>query len=130
MKLAIATWNNRVAPVFDVAGSVTLVKIQGGTIIERREVSMDRYDSSAKVRFLLEEGVHELVCGAISRDVEGLVRESGIRLFPFIAGDTEAVIQAWMGRQLDSSAYWMPGCGRRRWGNRHGRGRGCGAGGV
>jgi predicted Fe-Mo cluster-binding NifX family protein len=124
MKLAITVWNQRVAPVFDSAGTALILELRGAQVIQRHEMDLDQADPDAKLRLLRQEGVRELICGAITRQVETRAQEQGIRVLPFVAGDLETVIQAWMGRRLDNDAFSMPGCGcggRRR---RHGRGPG------
>lgn len=122
VKLAIPVWNRRVAPVFDSAARVMILDVRRDRWIDRREVELDEDDPAAKVRFLRDEGVRELICGAISRDIEMLALGQGIRVFAFVAGDVEAVIQAWLSRQLDKGVYSMPGC--RCGGRRHRGGRG------
>lgn len=119
MKLAITVWNERIAPVFDSAGKAVILEVCRGSMTGRREIELGKADPAGKVRLLREEGVRELICGAVSHDVDILLRSGGIRVLPFVAGDVEEVIQAWMGRQLDNDRYSMPGCfcggRRRRW---------------
>ena len=122
MKLAITVWNQRIAPVFDSARTVIIMEIRDGCETGRRSLDMDQMDPAGKAWLLRNEGVNELVCGAISREVEAMVQDQGIHVIPFIAGDMESVIQAWIGRQLDHDTYSMPGCGYRR--RRRGQGRG------
>jgi predicted Fe-Mo cluster-binding NifX family protein len=124
MKLAITVWNQRIAPVFDSARNAIIVELRDGHVIGRHELDMDRIDPAGKAWLLRTEGVRELVCGAISYEVEAMVRDQGIRVVPFIAGDVELVIQAWIERQLENDSYSMPGCGYRQRRRGHGRGRG------
>jgi hypothetical protein len=37
----------------------------------------------------------------------------GIRVIPFVTGDVDAVIHAWLTTGLNSGAFLMPGCCRR-----------------
>jgi predicted Fe-Mo cluster-binding NifX family protein len=55
--------------------------------------------------FLRDLGVGTLVCGAISREYEWALLESGIDLLSFIAGSVDDVIAAWTRGSLERSAF-------------------------
>ncbi|MDO9585929.1 MAG: NifB/NifX family molybdenum-iron cluster-binding protein [Syntrophales bacterium] len=117
MKVAFATWNNRIAPVFDVARQVRLVEIADGRIVHEDNESLPENLPAGKAIRLAELGIGRLVCGAISRPLHEMVAAYGIRVIPFVAGDLREVIQAWISGGLDSDTFAMPGCfgrGRRR----------------
>lgn len=72
-----------------------------------------------KLRFLLSKDVGVLICGAITEDAAVLLRDSGIKVYPFVAGEVSAVIDAWRIAWRNGRTYldnfFMPGCrGRRR----------------
>ena len=81
---------------------------------------------------IVKLGVEVLICGAISRPLAEMITDSGIRLIPFLSGDVEEVIQAFLAGNLPNSAFLMPGCCGRRRRFRSGRGRGAqrGRGGI
>jgi predicted Fe-Mo cluster-binding NifX family protein len=113
VKAAFASWNDRIAPVFDVARWIQLVEIEAGQIISqnRARVACDMPNQKASRLAELEVGI--LVCGAISRPMQAIIKAYGIEVIPFITGDLQEVIQAWQKGQL-SAAYTMPGCARRQ----------------
>lgn len=115
MKAAFAAWDDRVAPVFDVAREIHLVEVRaGGIVAEGREVLADQLPAQRALR-LVELGANTLVCGAISRPMQALVSAYGIEVIAFVAGDLREVIQAWLSGGLPSGRYAMPGCcGRSR----------------
>lgn len=110
MKTAFPFWNNRIAPVFDVARQLLVVEVDAGRILSESEETMPADDLGAKVECLTRLGVHTLVCGAISRPMQGLVSSSGITLIPFVAGDLHEVIQAWIEGRIHDDSFAMPGC--------------------
>jgi predicted Fe-Mo cluster-binding NifX family protein len=124
MKAAFATWNNRIAPVFDVAPVVSIVEAKDGRLVgEPQEARLDGVLMN-RVRRLVELGVDTLVCGAISRPLHDMVASQGVRLIPFVAGDLDKVVRAWLNGELAGGAFAMPGCYRRRRHRFHGmRGR-------
>lgn len=110
MKTAFPFWNNRIAPVFDVARQLLVVEVDAGRILSESEETIPADDLGAKVECLARLGVHTLVCGAISRPMQGLVSSSGITLIPFVAGDLHEVIQAWIEGRIHDDSFAMPGC--------------------
>jgi len=120
-KTAFAYWDDRIAPVFDIARRIHVVEADSGKIVaETREVLADDPPVQKALR-LVELGVGTLVCGAISRPFLEMVAANGIQVIPFVAGGLSEVIQAWLGGNLESDTFVMPGCirsGRRRRGIR------------
>ncbi len=113
-KTAFSSWNSRIAPVFDVAGRICLVETEAGRILSETTEILPAEESVEKVRQLTRLRVNTLVCGAISRFLHDLVRSSGITVVPFVAGDLQEVIHAWIEGRLGDS-FAMPGCcGRER----------------
>jgi predicted Fe-Mo cluster-binding NifX family protein len=124
MKAAFATWNNRIAPVFDVAPVVSIVEVNDGKLTgEAQEAHLDGMPMNRVLR-LVELDVGTLVCGAISRPLHNMVASQGIRVIPFVAGDLDKVVRAWLNGELVGDAFAMPGCYRRHRHHFHGmRGR-------
>jgi len=124
MKTAFPFWNNRIAPVFDVARQLLLVESTAGRIIRETEEPMPADDMGAKGECMTRLGVNTLVCGAISRPMQGLISSCGITLIPFVAGDLREVIQAWIEGRIQDRKFAMPGCcsQERQRGGRSGRG--------
>ncbi len=113
MKTAFAVWNNRIAPVFDVARRVIMVEYEADGQHDRTLISLTGDQPLHKVQQLSELGADSLVCGAISRSLQAVLTARGIRVIPFIAGDVQEVIDAWQGPQFEADAFSMPGRHRR-----------------
>jgi predicted Fe-Mo cluster-binding NifX family protein len=143
MKAAFATWNDRIAPVFDVAREIRVVDAESGRITGESRETLSSDLPVQKALRLAELGVDALICGAISRPLHAMISGYGIRVIAFVAGDLREVIRAWLKGRLTSQSFAMPGCwrrGRRRAGGapgihqegaimRQGRGGGMGMGG-
>lgn len=129
MRAAFSTWDQRIAPVFDVAETVHIIDTDAAEAARGSPESLPEEAPIQRALRLVELGVETLVCGAISRPVQDTVASYGIRVIPFVAGDLAEVIQAWRSGQLQTDAFAMPGCGRGRGGRGGGkRGRGMGRG--
>jgi predicted Fe-Mo cluster-binding NifX family protein len=110
MKAAITEWQGRIAPVFDVSGTVM---IYGSDGLEE-SYSMPTDCPQSKLSFLKERHIDILICGAISRRVREYAEELGIRVNPFVSGEVDEVWEAWKNGTLDNACYSMPGCRRCR----------------
>lgn len=120
MKVAFSVWNGRIAPVFDVAGTVLIREVVDGEITNESTISVSVDDAFEKIETLVENGVTDIVCGALSRRFQMFIQGRGIKVTPFISGDIDKVSSAFISGLLDSS-FSMPGCGKR-----DGQGRGTG----
>ncbi len=113
MKTAFAYWDNRIAPVFDIASQIHVVETESGRVIAETDEVIANDLPVKKVFRMVELGVSTLVCGAISRPLHAMVIASGIRVISFVAGDLRKVIKAWLDGNLESVKFAMPGCCRR-----------------
>jgi predicted Fe-Mo cluster-binding NifX family protein len=136
MRVAFASWNDRIAPLFDVTRRLHVVDTAGGRVVQESEESLDEQAPAGRAARLAALGIDALVCGAISRPQEVLILAHGLTVVPFVSGELREVVAAWRARRLGSEMFAMPGCGRgqgrrfrggRGWGREpHGRHR-CGA---
>ena len=110
MRVAFSIWNERIAPVFDVSQQVIILNIEKGKVVERKEKELPDGDHFYKVGTLKNQNVQTLVCGAISRPLAEMAANSGIEVIPFIAGDVERVIEAYIAGGLPDPDLVMPGC--------------------
>jgi len=101
--------------VFDVAGNVLVVDVDGGAEQARRDVVFDVEVPRQRAARLTETGANVLVCGAISWPLEMAISAAGIEVISQICGDVERVLAAFIDGRLGQGAFLMPGCcGRRR----------------
>ena len=110
MKTAFTVWNDRIAPLFDVAGKILLVESKAGNITAQTRVCLDDPLPALKARRLADLGVQMLVCGAISRTARNMITAYGIELAAYINGDLDTVIDAWRHDKLRTAVLRMPGC--------------------
>jgi len=121
LKIAIAEWNGRIAPVFDVTDRAMLLDWDGNRLVNEEQVALPEGEPHHKILFLRNLGVEELICGAISCHVRAEAEGAGMKVHGFIAGDYREIIDAWRQNRLPQDRYAMPGCGRHRCCGRHRR---------
>lgn len=110
MKTAYAQWGTRIAPVFDTAQQLQIIETAADRVILREQVAFPQAHLLHKVLRLVELGVDTLVCGAVSKPLHDLIAAYGIQVIPFVTGDLNAVIQAWLRGNFSLEMYAMPGC--------------------
>lgn len=121
MKIALSVYQERIAPVFDVAGQVLVVDVKPSGLGEGVLVQTNETTPELKILKLVELEVKTLICGAISRPMLWLAKSHGIRVIDFIAGDVKRVMNAYRDHALQGCEFSMPGC-RRQNRFRHGQG--------
>jgi predicted Fe-Mo cluster-binding NifX family protein len=109
MKLAIPIWNDRVSSAFDFAHRLLLVDIERGHEIGRSEIPFPAKSDPEKVNGLKSSSVKVLICGAISRSLASQVRASGIKVLPYVVGQVDEVLKAYLAGRLIHPKYILPG---------------------
>ncbi len=122
MKIAIPIWNDRVSPVMDSAGRLMVVEINNGAVDSKVLIDIPQLHPVQKVRFIVNQGIDRLICGAISHRLQMMLTASGLTIMPWVKGQVEDIIAAFINGNLQNQDFYLPGCGR---GGRR-RGRGCG----
>jgi predicted Fe-Mo cluster-binding NifX family protein len=126
-RIAIPTWNGTVSPVFDTASRLLVVEADEGRECSRFETDITENFLPSKTMRLTGLAVDTLICGAVSRPLAYMITTAGIKLIPWISGQVEDVLQAFLQGNLFDLRFIMPGCAG-PWGKgpggRHGRGMG------
>jgi predicted Fe-Mo cluster-binding NifX family protein len=109
MRIAIPTWNGRISPVFDTASRLLVVEVDKSGESSRFETDIRERFLPSKTMRLTELGVNTLICGAISGQCAYMVTSTGIELVPWISGQVEEVLQAFLRGNLFDRQFLMPG---------------------
>lgn len=122
MKIIIPYWQGRVSPLFDAAGTVLVVDMAGGRELGRLTRQLDGNDTMPRIRQTMNLGADVLICGAISWQLECLLRSNGLQVISNICGPVDDVLAAFAAGALQERPFLMPGCQgiRRRMRKRHG----------
>jgi len=108
MKLAIPIWEGRVSNVFDFAHQAVIVEFSDAKELACSKVALSG-QGPARVVKLRQLGIDTLICGAISRVSASWASACGIRLFPYVTGSVDEVIEAFKNEQLGSERFVLPG---------------------
>jgi predicted Fe-Mo cluster-binding NifX family protein len=119
MIIGLSILDNRIAPVFDVARELLLVDVDNGKVIQQELLILPKVAREKMVK-LVDLGVNELLCGAISKELKNSTVQCGIEVISFLSGDVKMILNAWLSDGLSNMEFSMPGCRRKQ-----GRGHGC-----
>jgi len=109
MKILLPHWRKRISPVFDVSDNVLLLEIERGEEVSRENLRLREWETFARAREITALEIEEVICGAISRELEKALNGAGIRVRGFICGDVEDVIAAFLNQDLTAPRFRMPG---------------------
>ena len=109
MKIAIAHWQDRVSPVFDVSDRLCLIDIEGQREVSRENVALRIHDPFGRAREVAGLGANVLLCGAISHVLERTLLAAGVQVIGFLCGNLDAVISAFLQGRHNDGRFSMPG---------------------
>ena len=109
MKIAIPLCRQRIAPLFESAETFILISLDNPdsepTIRETRRLRIDE-----KCHQLFSDGTGVLLCGALSRQWHDYLRQLGIKVHAFLAGDAEEILRTYrQDGEVGLGQYAMPG---------------------
>jgi hypothetical protein len=77
--VALAIWEGRISPVFEVSREIVILRVENGVVVERRGANLDVHTAERRIARLLDLGVHTLICGAISAPLRLELMFQGVR---------------------------------------------------
>ncbi|MBS3779186.1 MAG: hypothetical protein KGY41_02205, partial [Desulfovermiculus sp.] len=106
--------DSRLSPVFESASRVRLVQVAKAQGTWLGDMPLPP-EPMSRIALLGENGAQVLICGAISGLQASIIRAWEIELIPFVTGEVNQVLTAYIQGQLNSEQFAMPGCfGRRK----------------
>jgi len=123
MKVAVTVWEDTVSTVCDFSSRLLVFDVMGEEVKNRSFMPFETRILPERVNQLEELGVEVLLCGAISRPLERMIRASGVKVIPCLRGSIEEVIGAYLDDGLSDARFILPGFGpeasgvrgRKRW---------------
>jgi predicted Fe-Mo cluster-binding NifX family protein len=112
MKLAIPEFNGRVSPTFDFCRHLLLVEISPGEPSLMTTFDLSGLENSRRARFLKKLEIDTLLCGGISRKLTEDIEGVGIRIIPWLSGEIQEVLQAYLNGKLPDPQLTLPGCNK------------------
>ncbi len=118
MCIAIATYKNRIASLFESSDKFVIIHSPSYDIKNSKSITICNNSPNELLQLLKSNNTKTLICGAISGYIRSLLEAHNIEVIPWITGDIQSVIKAFRLDNLISSSFIMPGC-RKRGRHRH-----------
>jgi len=109
MRIAISIWEDKVSPVLDTASKLLVVESNAQREVSRFKAYLYEENISRRCYFILGFEIDVLICGAVSRQLSGMLDASGINVISGISGPAEEIIEAYLQGTLGDSKFFMPG---------------------
>ena len=109
VRAGFSAWNQRIAPVFDVARHLHLVEAEPPRLVSESLVELVEEAPLSRSFQIAELGLETLICGAISRPMLTSIAAYGVRVVPFVTGALHEVVEAWLCGTLENEDFAMPG---------------------
>jgi len=109
MRIAISIWEDKISPVLDTASKLLIVENETQKEPSRFEASLLEQEMSRRCSFIRGLDLDVLICGAVSRQLAGMLKASGIKVISGISGPAEDVLEAYLQGALIHSGFFMPG---------------------
>ena len=110
MKLAIPEFNGRVSPVFDSSRRLLLFEVDGKRVVNTSTIEWADTPRTQRDKRIRSMGVDVLLCGGISHLLAEKIEEEGIVLIPWMSGEIQEMVCAFLDDNLNDPGLVMPGC--------------------
>ena len=117
MKIAIPEYKGRISPVFDTCQRLRIYQMDRARLAVPSGIDDWSYlPIEMRTNRLGQLGVDVLLCGGVSDWLARQIQAQGIRLVPWLVGDVDDILRAFIDGGLPDRRFAMPGS----WGKGHG----------
>jgi predicted Fe-Mo cluster-binding NifX family protein len=109
MRIAVSIWEDKISPVLDTASKLLIVENETQTKSSRFETNLFEQDVPQRCSFIRGLDLDVLICGAVSRQLAGMLKASGIKIISGISGPAEDVLEAYLQGAPLHARFFMPG---------------------
>lgn len=101
MIIATTYENGNICQHFGHTEAFKFYKIENNEIIESQIIEPKGFAHGTLPTFIKNNGAGILICGGLGGGARELIAEAGIQLYPGAAGDSDAVVQAFLTKTLN-----------------------------
>ncbi|MFH1570973.1 MAG: hypothetical protein ABIL09_23465 [Gemmatimonadota bacterium] len=109
LTVALPVWEGRLSPVLDVARQLLVVRLEAGAEAGRHLCHVHGLAPRRWPALLSDLGVDVLICGAVSDALSAALTRGGTSLMPWVQGEIDAVLRAYLSGELDDPRFAVPG---------------------
>jgi predicted Fe-Mo cluster-binding NifX family protein len=113
MRIAMPVFENRISPRFDCAPTLVLCDISGQRVTERKEIFCDGWSDIERISKLKEMGVDTLICGGLPNHLQGILKNNGVNIIPWVAGNSDEILDLFLQGRLNTGMVIGPEKGKK-----------------
>lgn len=118
MCIAIAAYQDRIVSLFESSEKFVIIYSPSYDIKHAKSINVSNNAFTELIQLLKTNKIEILICGAIRGCVRQQIEAHNIKVIPWITGDIQNVVQAFLSDNLFSSSFLMPGCKNKGYYNR------------
>jgi len=101
MKLAISTDQGHVSAHFGRCSSYTIVEIDAGRVLQKKEIPNPGHQPGFLPEFLAEKKVNCIIAGGMGPRAQGLFAEKNIETILGVQGDVDEIIERFIRQEIE-----------------------------
>jgi predicted Fe-Mo cluster-binding NifX family protein len=101
--VAIPVFGSEVSPRFDCAKEIMLFRIEGGKIVDRKNVTAVETSSLHILKILSAWKVQQVICGGIDDFSNRMLKGLGIGVSPWVSGNACQALEEFLGNAAKES---------------------------
>lgn len=109
VNIAMTTWGNRISPVFDSAKTLMIARVEHSKVTSRTFEKVSPCGVLQVLSILSDYKVDALICGAITDQQSEPIKQSGVKLIPFLSGNADKVLGSYIQTPQKIINFLMPG---------------------
>ena len=98
--IAIPVFGNRISPRLDYTKSMQLISIENGSVKNRETIKLITHSRLEKINMLIRLHPDVIICDGVSKISYEKLKKNNIKIFPWIHGNTNEVIDKYLSGDL------------------------------
>jgi len=99
-KVALSVFRNRISSRLDSANKVLILTIENEKINKREPVSINTSNPLDKMHQIIQLKPDVLICGGITQLYESKLKDSNIKVIPWVKGNTQDILNQFLEGKL------------------------------
>jgi predicted Fe-Mo cluster-binding NifX family protein len=105
MKIAIALFENKVSPRFDLSPKLWIIREENGEVVHQEKISLEGLTIPQRIEKLNSGGITKLICGGIHDFSLNQLSNMGIEVFYNVMGEADTALKNFLNGELQSGLY-------------------------
>lgn len=99
-RIALSTFRNRISSRLDSAEEIQLLTLENGQVKKREKIRIVPSSTLDKIHQIVELNPDVLICGGLTQLCDNKLKNSSIRVLPWIKGNTDEVLNNFLDGRL------------------------------